>query len=207
LEQVNGPFDIYKASAADLISINVSSLQTVVQDAQFCGSQSCGTSSDTEYPFISVDLPALVTTNYLELAVSVESVSVPLLEVVGHQESRELSGQGLFINILEETGKDLDFNAPKLHTLNGVLTIVGGVSGYFILSFSFPPYILTRFSYRLSLGALEEGDVGITLNSRSSPGLNMYSTIRTARHFYLWGNLARQVISNIYLCHLLSLVI
>ncbi|KAJ0421788.1 hypothetical protein BJY00DRAFT_311801 [Aspergillus carlsbadensis] len=139
--------------------VDLGSLVEANNDTEFCGSQNSGTSSDTEYPFISADLPALVTTNYLELAVSVESVSVPLLEAVGHQESGELSEQGLFINILEKTGKDLDFNAPKLHTLNGVLTIVGGVSG-------------------LSLGALEKGDVGITLNSRASPGLNVYSTIR-----------------------------
>ncbi|KAL2856582.1 hypothetical protein BJY01DRAFT_242634 [Aspergillus pseudoustus] len=152
-------------------SINVSSLQTVGQVAQFCGSQFCRMNSNEEYPFISVDLPELVTTNYLELGVSVESVSVPLLEVIGHQEPEVQHVQGLTLNILENTGKDLDFNAPKLHTINGTLEVNGGVSG-------------------LSLGALNDGSVGITLNSRASPGLNVYSTLKTPRHLYIWGNLA-----------------
>ncbi|KAL3444009.1 hypothetical protein BJX65DRAFT_311318 [Aspergillus insuetus] len=80
---------------------------------------------------------------------------------------------GIVYQYLEETGRDLDFNAPKLHTLNGVLTVVGGVPG-------------------LSIGALEEGDLGITLNSRSSPGVNViylpnfdFANLGTASIVYL----------------------
>ncbi|KAL2872442.1 uncharacterized protein BJX67DRAFT_339496 [Aspergillus lucknowensis] len=148
-------------------TINVASLKTVNQVAQFCGVSGCGIYPDTNPPFISVDLPALETTNHLEVAGTVESVSVPNLEVVGFQEPEIAYVQGLRINI-QESEKDLDFDAPKLHTLNGTLEVYGGVSG-------------------LSLGALREGNVGVTLNARAP--LNVYSTLRTTSHFYLWGTL------------------
>ncbi|KAL2819657.1 hypothetical protein BDW59DRAFT_164985 [Aspergillus cavernicola] len=148
-------------------SINVESLKTVNQVAQFCGSQDCEIFTDQEFPYIVVDLPSLETTNHLELAGTVKSASLPELQVVGFQEPYPDNTQGLRINI-QEGGLTLDFDAPKLHTLNGTLELYGGVSG-------------------LSLGALDEGNVGITLNARAP--LDVYSTIQTARHFYLWGTL------------------
>ncbi|KAL4940490.1 hypothetical protein BDV06DRAFT_224063 [Aspergillus oleicola] len=149
--------------------INVRSLETVNYDIQFCGAMGCEILSDAEFPFLEVDLPSLKKTDSLEFAGTIQRVSVPELEVVGFQEQIGLYvSQGLRINIEEGRGHDLDFDAPKLHTLNGSLEVYGGVSG-------------------LSLGALGETSISATLNARAP--LDVYSTIRIASNFYIWGEL------------------
>ncbi|OJJ00723.1 hypothetical protein ASPVEDRAFT_82281 [Aspergillus versicolor CBS 583.65] len=154
-------------------STNFESLRTVAKEIHFCGSTDCGIYPDTKFPYIAVDLPSLEETNHFEVAGTVNSVSVPNLEVVGYADQSANDGsQGLRINI-QEGGETLDFDAPKMHTLTGTLEVYGGVSG-------------------LSMGALGETNVGATINARAP--LDIYSTIKTARHFYLW-----QEIHSVYL--------
>lgn len=45
------------------------------------------------------------------------------------------------------------------------------------------------------MGALGETNVGATINARAP--LDIYSTIETARHFYLWQEI-HTLVSNIY---------
>ncbi|KAL4785985.1 hypothetical protein BJX76DRAFT_355577 [Aspergillus varians] len=148
--------------------INVESLETVNHEIQFCGAQECQIFPDEDFPYLEIDLPSLKTIDYLEFIGTVKSISVPNLEVVGFREYVSLIHyQGLTINIQE--GKfNLDFDAPKLHTLNGTLNVYGGITS-------------------LTLGALEKGNVDITLIPRAP--LDMYSTVRNVGTFNLWGTL------------------
>ncbi|OJJ61394.1 hypothetical protein ASPSYDRAFT_67213 [Aspergillus sydowii CBS 593.65] len=148
-------------------STNFESLKTVAKRIQFCGSTDCAIYGDSTFPYIAVDLPSLEETNYFEVAGTVNRVSIPNLEVVGYADYQEEGYQGLRINI-QEGGETLDFDAPKMHTLAGTLELYGAVT-------------------RLSMGALGETNVGATINPRAP--LDIYSTIQTARHFYLWGEI------------------
>ncbi|KAL4877037.1 hypothetical protein BJY04DRAFT_222536 [Aspergillus karnatakaensis] len=139
-------------------TINVSSLKKVNDEAQFCGSRGCGIYPDDDFPTLTVDLPALETAGRFEVAGTVASVSVPELQVLS---------RALRINI-QEGGEELDFDAPKLHSLGGSLEVYGGVS-------------------RVSLGALGDTTVSATINARAD--LDFYSTIKTASNFYVWGTL------------------
>ncbi|KAL4914992.1 hypothetical protein BDW62DRAFT_189469 [Aspergillus aurantiobrunneus] len=159
-------------------SINVASLKKVNWDAQFCGSQGCGIYTDEEFPSLNVVLPSLETANSFEVAGTVKSASVPELEVLGIHEKALYVSQGLRINI-QEGGEELDFDAPKLHTLNGTLEVYGGVSS-------------------VSLGALGDTTIGATINARAE--LDFYSTIKTASHFYVWG-----ILHSIYLPEMVDL--
>ncbi|BCS23003.1 uncharacterized protein APUU_31228A [Aspergillus puulaauensis] len=149
-------------------STNFESLKTVAKQIQFCGSTDCGIYPSTEFPYIAVDLPSLEETDYLEVAGTVNRFSVPKLEVVGRADEPSLDGsQGLRINI-QAGDETLDFDAPKMHTLTGKLEVFGAVTG-------------------LSMGALGETDVGATINPDAP--LDIYSTIETAKHFYLWHDI------------------
>lgn len=64
-----------------------------------------------------------------------KSVSVPKLEVVGYVKwspSDYFPRQGLRVNTEDTKDNTLDFDAPKLHTLNGSLEAYGGVSRFVI---------------------------------------------------------------------------
>ncbi|KAL5341643.1 hypothetical protein BJX70DRAFT_42422 [Aspergillus crustosus] len=157
-------------------SINAASLKKVNWDAQFCGSQGCGIYPDEEFPSLTVELPSLETANSFEVAGTVKSASVPELQILGTHERALYVSQGLRINI-QEGGEELDFDAPKLHTLNGTLEVYGGVS---------------------SLGALGDTTISATINARAE--LDFYSTIETASNFYIWG-----VLHSVYLPDMVDL--
>ncbi|KAL4865196.1 hypothetical protein BDV12DRAFT_175058 [Aspergillus spectabilis] len=159
-------------------SINAARLKKVNRDAQFCGSQGCGIYPDEEFPTLTVELPSLETANSFEVAGTVKSASVPELQVIGTHERALYVSQGLRINI-QEGGEELDFDAPKLHTLNGTLEVYGGVSS-------------------VSLGALGDTTISATINARAE--LDFYSTIKTASNFYVWG-----VLHSIYLPDMVDL--
>ncbi|KAJ0420813.1 hypothetical protein BJY00DRAFT_312738 [Aspergillus carlsbadensis] len=152
-------------------SINLESLKTVGNDISFCGGPGCGggpADYEREYRWLEIDLPSLEKADYLDLQGVIKSISVPNLEVLGYVPPTEIYyGQGLRMSI-SEGGHLLDFDAPKLHTLNRSLEVYGAVNS-------------------LSLGALGETNIGATINARGP--LKIYSTIRTASHFYLWQDL------------------
>ncbi|QKX58568.1 uncharacterized protein TRUGW13939_05693 [Talaromyces rugulosus] len=141
------------------------SLKTVGQVLEVSGSYDRGIHPGVAFPYLEIDFPSLRTTNELSIFGAVKSVSFPHLEVVGFQEPYPTTYQGLSLSIngMEST---LDFNAPKLHTLNGSLGVYGDVSG-------------------LSLGALGKTTLAIIVNT--DVPVNIYSTIKSAKFFYLWG--------------------
>ncbi|KAL5050882.1 hypothetical protein BDW71DRAFT_202935 [Aspergillus fruticulosus] len=157
-------------------SIKLKSLKTIIEDIQFCGGQWCGRvygDDERQFSYLEIDLPSLEKADYFDLQRKIKSISVPSLEVVGYIEPTELvHSQGLRMSITEG-GKLLDFDGPKLHTLNGSLQVYGAINS-------------------LSLGALGETTVGATFNTRGP--LKVYSTIQTASHFYLWVDLERFVL-------------
>ncbi|KAL3455479.1 hypothetical protein BJX64DRAFT_68350 [Aspergillus heterothallicus] len=179
--ELSGEVDLGALSEAENInlrgswtSINLASLKTVVKDIQFCGGLWCGDVNEEDprdegdFPWLSIDLPSLEKTDYFDLQGKIKSVSVPNLEVVGYIPPTELvHSQGLRMSITA-TGELLDFDGPKLHTLNGSLQVYGSINS-------------------LSLGALGDTTVGATFNARGP--LKIYSTIKTASHFYLWVDL------------------
>ncbi|CAI7657811.1 unnamed protein product [Penicillium pancosmium] len=178
----SGSIDLSSLPEANDVSIRGSwtstkfgSLKTVTLGTQFCASQDCSIyGPERKFPYIEVDLPLLEKTDYFEVAGAVKSVTVPKLEEVGYiirQPSVYFPRQGLRINI-ESTNQTLDFNAPKLHTLNGSLEAYGGLSS-------------------LSLGSLGKTTARTMLNTDTP--LAFYSTIQTAQYFYVWGKLRRFV--------------
>ncbi|RDW72678.1 uncharacterized protein DSM5745_07850 [Aspergillus mulundensis] len=153
--------------------INLSSLETVTDELSICGSQNCGIYYDEEFPYLDVDLPSLKSANRFNIAGTIKTASVPSLEIVGTKDldpwanRKSVMSQSLRINI--QSGEfTLDFDAPNLRTINGLLEVYGGIS-------------------RLSLGALGETNAGATFIARAP--LEIYSTIKTAEYFYIWGEL------------------
>ncbi|KAL3484512.1 hypothetical protein BJX62DRAFT_243841 [Aspergillus germanicus] len=152
-------------------SIKLDFLKTVVKDIQFCGGRGCGDhweEEEREYPWLEINLPSLEKADYFDLQGDIKSVSVPNLEIVGYIPPTELvHSQGLRMSI-SEGGDLLDFDGPKIHTINGSLQVYGAINS-------------------LSLGALGETTIGATFNARGP--LKIYSTIQTARWFYIWVDL------------------
>ncbi|KAL2784692.1 hypothetical protein BJX66DRAFT_316320 [Aspergillus keveii] len=153
-------------------SIKLESLKTVVKDIEFCGGRSCGAEyeedDEREFPWLEINLPSLEKADYFDLQGDIKSVSVPNLEVVGYIPPTELvHSQGLRMSI-SEGGHLLDFDGPRIHTLNGSLQVYGAINS-------------------LSLGALGETTIGATFNARGP--LKIYSTIQTAQFFYIWVDL------------------
>ncbi|CAI7656728.1 unnamed protein product [Penicillium pancosmium] len=73
---------------------------------------------------ISLAPNSLEKADYFDLSGTMESVSLPKLEVLGYIDHTEpFPSQGLSIIIEDE--ETLDFDAPKLHTLNGMLFVYG----------------------------------------------------------------------------------
>ncbi|KAJ5988010.1 hypothetical protein N7481_003220 [Penicillium waksmanii] len=128
----SGKIDLKSLVEADNVSIrgswpstDFSSLKTVTVACEFYGYQVYGGSPDGTLTHIVVDLPSLEKADYFDLSGTVESVSLPKLEVLGYIEHTDLfPAQGLSIRIEDE--ETLDFDAPKLHTLNGELFVYGG---------------------------------------------------------------------------------
>ncbi|KAL3450818.1 hypothetical protein BJX65DRAFT_270157 [Aspergillus insuetus] len=153
-------------------SIKLESLKTVVKDIEFCGGRSCGAKyeedDEREFPWLEINLPSLEKADYFDLQGDIKSVSVPNLQVVGYIPPTELiHSQGLRMSI-SEGGELLDFDGPKIHTINGTLQVYGAINS-------------------LSLGALGETTIGATFNARGP--LKIYSTIQTAQFFYIWVDL------------------
>ncbi|KAL4900079.1 hypothetical protein BDW74DRAFT_103483 [Aspergillus multicolor] len=177
----SGEIDLGKLTEADNVrilgswtTINLSCLETVADEISICGSRDCGLYPDEEFPYLDVDLPSLKSANRFNVAGTIKTVSVPSLEIVGTKNldpftNRSSSiSQSLRLNI--QNGEfNLEFDAPKLRTINGFLEVYGAIS-------------------KLSLGALGETNAGATFIARAP--LEIYSTIKTAEFFYIWGELA-----------------
>ncbi|KAL4874469.1 hypothetical protein BJY04DRAFT_203835 [Aspergillus karnatakaensis] len=169
----SGTVDLRNLREADSISvkngwrsIDLSSLETVHGMLEFSNPNSSSIFPADQLPRLEIALPALKRTRSLEAGGYAASFSAPELEVIGLTgPSEEDRYQGSFSVSFHD---HIEVEFPKLHTLTGSTLIMGNIT-------------------RISLPALGKTDAGFEFNTEEP--VEIYSSLETAAHFWLWGKI------------------